>query len=355
MSAPARELTRADNLDWLRDLDGGCATLVATDPPYCSQRDWVEFDDRWTRPGPDDWELVPDPVVPHVHDALAWHSPGMGGYLAFMAPRIAEMRRVLDPDRGTLYLFCDDVAGARLRVMLDALLPRTWRTLEIAWQRTHGTRCKVGYWHRNHDRILCARGPAAVWNAATVKPDEHAIERRFRDRHPIRDERGRWDGAMYENRNLGNAGRGFDGEFLDVKPPPGRSWRWSETRLKKELAAGNIRRTRSGSLQHWVRGTHDGVPMGTVWTDCRPPAGAEHEDYRTQKPIKLMLRLVQASSEPDDLVVDPFCGSGSTLVAAERLRRRWAGCDKGAVAVEIARARLAAECAGLFGGPVDHA
>ena len=348
-----RILKHGDNLPWLRELPTAAATLVATDPPYCSQRDWGEFDDRWGRPGPDDWEQLPDQVVPQVHDAIAWHSPGMGGFLAFMAPRIEQIARVLDPARGTLYMFCDDVAGARLRIMLDALLPRTWRTLEIAWRRAEGGYKRVSYWDRNTDRILCSRGPDAVWQAQYEKPDEHALERRFRDTH--RGERGRWDSSVITPRNYGNVNRGNDAEFHGLRPPPGRFWRWSEQTMAKKWHDGVLRKTASGKLTHWVVGSHHGMPMGTCWTDCRNPSGTEHEGYHTQKPLKLMYRLIHASSEEGDLVVDPFCGSGSTLVAAERMQRRWAGCDKGDIANEIARARLDAECAGLFGGPVDHA
>jgi 2-polyprenyl-3-methyl-5-hydroxy-6-metoxy-1,4-benzoquinol methylase len=246
-------------------------------------------------------------------------------YLAMLAPRLAELRRVLKPE-GSLYLHCDPSVSHYLRVLLDTLFgPESFRN-EIVWHYGgRGAKAVARQFPRNHDVLLfysrgAGRQRFTHQHVRRALTPEAARARGFR-----RDAEGRW---------FKTAPRG---DYTDA----------SLARLEAE---GRLHRTRSGGVRvkYFLEPDGDGAVearlVGDTWLDI-PDAmhlGREKTGYPTQKPEALLERILRASSREGDLVLDPFCGSGTTLVVAARLGRRWIGIDSSAAAVEVVRARLSA-------------
>ena len=143
--------------------------------------------------------------------------------------------------------------------------------------------------------------------------------------------------------------------FLGVSPPPGRAWRWKRETMERLHADGRLMVSPTGKSLRYIRFLDEtpGQRHGSVFLDDPPPSAKEYRGWPTAKPESLTRKLIEASSNPGDLVLDPFMGSGTTCAVAEQLGRQWAGFDRQPDAVRIARERLAAECHHLFGGDVE--
>ena len=217
---------------------------------------------------------------------------GLDGYLEYMRPRLVECRRVL-ADHGSMYLHCDPTACHYLKVMLDDIFGREQFRNEIIWSYRRWTNISTSY-QRTHDNILLYSGPEAVWNSPTEPKAKGTPQYR----------------------------------------------RWNEP----DPVTGRMRTLADRSVP---------VPdtaMRDVWEIPRLQSDAgERVGYPTQKPEALLKRIIRASSNEGDLLIDPFCGSGTALVAAKQLGRRWWGCDINPQAVTITESRLAVETAPLEG------
>ena len=270
-----RTLWVGDNLEVLRRLDTHLVDLVYADPPFNSGRRYGTgdgFEDRWDCDQAPDMRDVPPALLGKVSGLI--NSGGrsdMAHYLAFMAPRLSEMRRVLRPG-GTLYLHCDHHASHYLRILLDVIFGADAFRNEIIWCYSSGGVSSQRF-AQKHDLIFCyaTEGPVT---------------------------------------------------FNTPRVPY-----WSSA-------------SQSGKNRH--RFHTDGKVMLDWWSDI--PILTQNESERTgwptQKPSKLLVRIIEASSNPGDMVLDPFVGSGTTSVAAEKLGRRWCGIDVSEHAVEISRERL---------------
>ena len=259
----------------------------------------------------------------------------MLAYVSMLAVRLLELHRALKPT-GSLYLHCDPVASHYLKLVLDAVFGRGAMLNEVIWQRTNAKGLASRRFARNHDIILSYhKSDKWTWNAGYLPHDLGYVEDfyRFKDA----------DGRQYRLGDLTNPNKdrpNLTYEFLGVT----RVWRWTRDRMQKAYEGGLVVQTSPGAVPALKRylDEQEGTPIGDVWTDIRPVQSGSREalGYPTQKPMALLERILSASSNEGDLVLDPFCGCGTTVHAAEKLKRNWIGIDITHLAVSLIRRRL---------------
>ena len=363
-----RTLVRGDNFEEMRKLPDACIDLIATDPPFNSRRNYFvpyrdergrepdtlgrAFTDTWTwgEAAEDAYEHLIVEVGGQVGDTIQGmrqflNETPMMAYLVMMAIRIVEMHRILK-STGSLYLHCDPTASHYLKIILDAIFgTRNFRN-EIVWQRTsaHNDGNRFG---RVHDIILFySKNPQLLWNAVYTEHNPEYVERFYRHE----DERGRYQvdnltAAGVTHGETGQSWRGVDPTAVgrhwaipqrnswpeDVQPPENYENLSVQKRLDALDANGLIYWPPRGRVPRFKRylSTSRGRRVHDVITDITPLSGQSKErtGYPTQKPIALYKRIVEASSNEGQLVLDPFCGCGTTLMAAEELNRQWIGID----------------------------
>ena len=355
-----------DNLQVLRDhIPDNSVDLVYLDPPFNSNASYnVLFKERTGEESPaqikaftDTWEwtqetecayeveIIQSPRVPaEVKEMISAFRRFVGqnalmAYLVMMAPRLVELRRVLKPT-GSLYLHCDHTAGHYLKILLDAVFGKTSFVNEITWQRSSAhSDTKQGSRHfgRVSDLILFySKSPNRTWNQLYGPYDDDYIARDYRR---VDD-----DGRRYRISDLSGPGGAAKGnpqyEFLGVT----RFWRYSKARMEELHREGRIVQTRPGAVPQYKRYLDEmpGTPLQNIWNDVPVinNRSSEKLGYPTQKPLALLERIIQASSNEGDVVLDPFCGCGTAVVAAEKLKRQWIGIDITHLAVALMKNRL---------------
>ena len=264
----------------------------------------------------------------------------MLAYMSMMAPRLVELRRVLKPT-GSLYLHCDPTASHFLKLLMDAVFsPANFRT-EIIWKRTSAhSDTKQG--RRQHGRIhdvllFYTKNDDWNWNPVYTEYDREYVENFYRFVEP-------GTGRKYRLDNLAGPGGAAKGnpryEVMGVI----RYWRYSKERMQELISQGRVVQTNPGSVPAYKRYLDEmpGVPLQDLWMDIRPigSQAAERLGYPTQKPVALLERIIQASSKEGDTVLDPFCGCGTSIAAAQKLDRRWIGIDITQLAISLIRYRL---------------
>lgn len=369
-----RTLWTGDNLDVLRGMNSECVDLIYLDPPFNSNADYAApigskavgaaFKDTWTLNDVDlAWhgEIAErEPALYAIISAAGLsHGKGMMSYLMMIAVRMLELRRVLKP-AGTLYLHCDDAANGYLRTCLDAIMGSGNFRNEIHWQRAagraKGSQHKAKRFGRDSDCILFY-----------VK--SHQSDKRFNPPHkpltaeetktkfPLVDERGNYnvDVPLFRQPSMG-ARPNLCYEYKGVRNPHPSGWRVSNNKLKK-MDEQRLIVWREGKrpLRKTYASTYKGIPIGSMWTDIPNVTGtAERTGYPTQKPLALLRRIIEASSQEGDVVLDPFCGCATALVAAEELNRQWAGIDLSDMAAKLMVSRLEQVSGTLWGGKIHH-
>ena len=355
-----RTLYHGDNLTFLRAMNSESIDLIATDPPFNKGRDFhatpdslaagAKFQDRWSweRDVHPEWvdQLTDDckPLMEAIESARYAHSDGMGAFMCFMAVRLLETRRVLRAT-GSIYLHCDPTASHYLKAVMDAVFGyRNFRN-EIVWKRT-SSRNDAKRWGGVHDTILFySNGPTFTWNPVYLTHDPAYIDKFYRNE----DERGRWMSDVIERSQSMGPRPNLSYEFDGYTP----KWGWRMKREKLEVLArdGRIIWSRNGKprLKRYLH-EQTGPPILDVVTDIQlvSPHAKERLGYPTQKPLALYERIIRASSNEGDIILDPFCGCATTLVAAERVNRQWVGMDIWERAHEVVVDRLRREV-GLFG------
>ena len=342
-----RTLYYGDNLPALRRMNSESVHLIATDPPFKKQRGFFSdaggYDDRWTwrkdilgldRKGNavaenhDDWiDQIQDdwPGAWKVIDAARdSYGDDMGAFLCWLGVRLMEMRRILRDD-GSIFMHIDHTAQAWTKALMDAIFGASNFRSEIVWRRTtsHSDAKGLG---SVHDSILYYRkGPEATWNTIYQPLDPEYVQKYYRYKDA--------DGRRFMSGDLSGAGpgpvRNF-GERGAIPPPKGRHWMYDDAGIAKLLSENRIFWTRNGVPRLKVYlDENPGAPIDDIWTDILPLRSwhKEYTRYPTQKPLALYERIIQASSNPGDIVLDPFCGCATTPVAAERLGRQWVGMD----------------------------
>jgi DNA modification methylase len=322
------EILLGDNLDLLRKLGAASVDLVYLDPPFQSGKDYSAvfgarsgraktraeaFKDTW-RWGPEA-EAAYD-VVQSAGGAVArtigslraiLGEADVMAYLCMMAPRLAELRRVLKPS-GSLYLHCDPTASHYLKVLLDGAFGAACFKNEIIW-RYRRWPARAARFQQMHDVLLFyAAAPGTGHTFHTLYGYESLAASTLKT-----------FGTRKQRADFSSGRRKPGVEDQETQGPP--------------------------MSDYWD--LPGAVPLGDAWeVGVIAAIGKERTGYPTQKPEALLERVIRASSNEDDLVLDPFCGSGTTLAVAKRLGRRVLGMDVSGVAVELARARVARPVAG---------
>jgi DNA modification methylase len=350
-----------DNLEILREhIADASVDLVYLDPPFNSNRSYnvifaehaeeelaaqiQAFDDtwHWTHVTEGQYQqLINGSVPPRVADALTAFRTLLGendamAYLVNMAPRLVELSRVLKPS-GSLYLHCDPTMSHYLKITLDAVFGPDNFENEVIWQRS-GAKNDSRRYGRSHDVILFyGLGKRRMWSQQYLPFSSRSIEKNYTHVEPE-------TGRKYRRGDLTAAkpGGDVDFEWHGVRPYNGRHWAYSQDNLERMYAEGRIEFRRTGMpVYKRYLDEQPGVPLQDVWTDIRlTSADKERLRFNTQKPVKLLERIITSSSNPDDLVLDPFCGCGTTIDAAQRLGRRWIGIDIAFIAVDLIDKRL---------------
>jgi len=379
MELKTNVLYYGDNLDILRKyIPEESIDLIYLDPPFNSNRSYnvlfresggasseaqIEaFEDTWQW-GPTAQGAYEEVMTgPHqkVARMLQAMVDGLGhndvtAYLSMMAIRLVELHRVLKPT-GSIYLHCDPTAGHYVKILLDAVFGARQFLNEITWQRA-GAHSDAKRWGRVADTILFyAKGKKWSWNTQYASYTEEYVKERYKY---VDDATGR----LYWRNTMTAAGPGparrFRGALLD--PPPGTHWRFSQQEIDRMEAEGRIYYSPSG--KPYVKSFLDerlGRPAQSVWTDIvMSKSGRERLGYPTQKPLALLERIVSASCNPGDVVLDPFCGCGTAVHAAHKLGRRWIGIDITHLAISLIRRRMLDAFPGIaievIGEPVDLA
>ena len=257
----------------------------------------------------------------------------MLAYLSMMAPRLVELRRVLKT-KGSIYLHCDTTASHYLKVLMDSIFSPILFRNEIIWKRTSGHSDATKY-GRVHDSILYyAAGDDPLWNE-TYQPYETAYVDQY---YRYKDKNGR----RWMSGDLGAAGLqggGYDYEWKGVR----RIWRCPPETMAQLEKDDKIFYTKNGipRLKRYLDESK-GLPIQDVWTDLEALRSWHKErlDYPTQKPEALLERMMLASSKEGDTVLDPFCGCGTTIAVAQRLKRWWIGIDITHLAITLLKSRL---------------
>ena len=347
-----------DNLDILRGMNSESVDLIYLDPPFNSNRDYeapigsaaagAAFKDTWTLSDLDvAWMGLIADEHPAIYKTLETagltHGKSMQSYLCMLAVRLLEMKRVLK-DTGSLYLHCDTTASHYLKLMLDAIFGEQHFGNEIVWQRSNPKGLAFTRFARNHDVILrVTNSDKVVWNPMYTAHVSDSVKKHYNRRDP--------DGRLYQLTSLTNPNKdrpNLTYEFLGVT----RVWRWTRERMQKAYEDGLVVQSKPGNVPRFKRYLDEqkGIPVSDVWIDIKPLQGGQKEytGYPTQKPIALLERIIKASSNEGDMVLDPFCGCATACVAAENLGRKWVGIDLSPKAIELVNVRLKSAMGGLF-------
>jgi len=332
--------------------------LIATDPPFNKGRDFhatpdslaagAKFQDRWSweRDVHEEWtDQITDDyprLMEAIESARHAHSDGMGAYMCFMAVRLLAMRRILKPT-GSIYLHCDPTASHYLKAVMDAIFGYKNFRNQIIWRRSgsHNDSRRYGC---VHDVLLYyVKEQKWAWNGAWMPHDPDYIEQAYRHE----DQRGRYRTAPLHTGGL--QGGGYEYEFLGYV----RTWRYPAERMAEMEREGLIRQSKGGTgipERKVYLNDSKGRPVPDLWGDVKALTGqnAERVGYPTQKPLAVYERMIKASSNPGDIVLDPFAGCATTLVAAEQLDRQWVGMDIWEGAHKLVRQRLE-DATGFFG------
>ena len=309
-----RTIWTRDNLHVLRGMNSASVDLIYLDPPFNSNRTYsapigskaagAAFKDAWTLDDADRIYLAllkeRDPTTFSVIEAARLaHGPGMAAYIGMMAQRVAEMRRVLKPT-GSIYLHCDTTAGHYLKILMDAVFGRKQFRNEIAWRKYGGRKNNATYRFTTQYDVLLFYGASS--------------DARF---YPV---------------------------FEPLSPEAAREYRHTDDSGRRYRMArrGKSYETEGGSRRIYLDES-PGSAIGNLWIEKGlqlAQSAKERTGYPTQKPLALLERIIKASSNEGDVVLDPFCGCATAAVAAERLKRQWIGIDISPKAAELVTTRL---------------
>ena len=353
-----------DNLHVLRDsIAAESVDLIYLDPPFNSKRDYnllfkspkghsseaqIEaFEDTWHWTDQAEAELSSLADQPNTDVTQMMHAlvsflgrNDMTAYLVMMATRLLALHRVLKPT-GSLYLHCDPTASHYLKIVLDGVFGKINFRSEIAWRRSssHNDANRYG---ANHDVIFFyTKGKTWTWNPQFTSYAESYIKQNYR----YSDEKGVFRVSdMTANKPGGDVSYEWtapDGRV--VTPYKGRYWAYSKQNMSEMDTKGLIyyRTTGMPMLKHYLS-EMPGVPLQTFWHDLNPIISGSPESlgYPTQKPLALLERIITASSNPNDVVLDPFCGCGTAVHAAQKNKRKWIGIDITCLAITLIEKRL---------------
>jgi len=381
-STPGRNvLYYGDNISVMKYMPKDCVDLIYLDPPFKSNANYnLLYKGMTGKPVPeqaeaffDTWELDAAklevartmPVLMRQHgvddtyvnfwkiwmEALKNSQPELLAYLIYMVQRLLYMKTILRPT-GSIFLHCDQTASHYIKVMMDGIFGHDNFRNEIVWKRQSAHSDARSKFSAVSDAILFyAASKHAKFFPQYVDHDPDYVDKFYR--FDDNDGRGRYrlgdmsapkgGGMAAINRNTGlpngwHVYKGFE--------PPATGWRYSPETLARLDSEGRIYfpRHKDGQLDTSRRlalkrylDEQKGSIVTNVWTDISPVQGGESLGYPTQKPVSLLERIIASTTEPGDIVFDPFCGCGTTVYAASKLNRKWIGCDIAILAIKLVR------------------
>ena len=312
-----------DNLDQLRKFPDECIDLIYIDPPFNSNRNYEVF-----------WGETKE------KRAFEDRHASTQAYIEFMRPRCVELARVLKKT-GSFYYHCDWHASHYVKIMLDQIFGQNQFQTEIVWRRTNAKGLAFRSFPNDHDTIFYyTKGDDYTFNRQYLPHNEDYVESFYKYVEPETGRRYRLADLTNPNKDRPN----LTYEFLGVK----RVWRWTKDRMQEAYEKGLVIQTKLGAVPALKRylDEQEGNPIDSIWADIPPiqAQSAERLGYPTQKPLALLERIINASSNPNDIVLDAFCGCGTALVAAENLGRQWIGIDISPTACRVMAKRLRDVC-----------
>lgn len=377
-----------DNLSIMEKMGSMGVDLIYLDPPFKSQQNYnllyktltgkpvheqaEAFCDTWEMDAEKERIARSMPVLMREYgiedyyvefwrlwiQALRHTQPHLLAYLIYMVQRLLHMKVILKPT-GSIYLHCDPSASHYIKVMMDGIFGHNNFRNEIIWRRT-GAHGRARKWGPIHDTILFySLSDKYTWNRTYEEYDPIYIEKFYR----FSDDTGRYrlvtlDGPGTRKGSSGKAWREIDptekGRHWELPPdralpgwfehPKGYTKMTCQERLDILDEAGLIYWPPKGSVPQYKRylSVSEGNPVQDIISDIRPIGSHADErlGYPTQKPIALLKRIIEASSEKGGVVFDPFCGCGTTIYAAHELKRKWIGCDIAILAVRLVEQQL---------------
>lgn len=353
-----------DNLAVMKEhIRDAAVDLIYLDPPFNSKATYnilykspigaesqrQAFEDTWR------WEDGAEEAMESVRrsDITIWRvltslqgflgQSDVMAYLAMMAVRLIEMRRVLKPT-GSIYLHCDPTASHYLKVVMDSIFGGENFRNEITWLRSRnpkGSQHALTKFSPSTDTILYyGRSNAAPFYEQAVRTPLSEAE--LLTKYPRADELGRYaDAPVLCSASMGPRPN-LVYEYKGFTPPP-YGWRMTRDKLEELDRAGNLGWSKTGAPRRKLRPEDDrGAPITSFWGDIAPlnSQAEERIGYPTQKPLALLERIIAASSKPGDVVLDPFCGCGTAVHAAERMGRSWIGIDITYLAIQVIEDRI---------------
>jgi site-specific DNA-methyltransferase (adenine-specific) len=361
------KLYYGDNLEVLREhIADGSVDLVYLDPPFNSNASYnvlfrapsgggtdasIEaFDDTWQW-GPAAEDALADIRASGNHTLhtlmgairTALGDNALMAYLAMMAVRLVELHRVLK-DTGSLYLHCDPTASHYLKLVLDAVFGFENFRNEIVWKRTfaHGNVGRT-YGDVTDTIFFYTKSGRYTWNQTFKQLTAEKLDKKYPNVDP--------DGRRWQSVTLRNPGYRPNLHYpytasngVTYQPHP-NGWSCNLERMQKYDEEGRLHypSRADGALRlKMYEDESKGERLQTLWDDI-PPIGAQAQErlgYPTQKPRALLERIIAASSNPGDVVLDPFCGCGTAVDAAQKLGRQWIGIDITHLAIGLIEKRM---------------
>ncbi|MCL2130881.1 MAG: hypothetical protein FWH36_00270 [Lentimicrobiaceae bacterium] len=315
------KLILGDNLEILKGIESDSVDLIYLDPPFFSNRNYEmiwgdageirSFQDRW--------------------------SGGVDQYIRWLKERVEEMHRVLK-DTGSIFLHCDWHANAYIRVLiLDKVFGKNNFRNEIVWKRTNAKNNIIQRFGINIDTIFFY-SKTDKFKINLIRSD---YSQEQMSRYKQEDENG-----LYRCDDLTAPGKSRQFVWRGIHPGKNRSWRFSEEGLE-ELVSKNLivyqadGRPRKDGLKKYLDDA-EGALIGNLWDDIERVGNTSKEriGYPTQKPEKLLQRIIECASNEGDMILDPFMGGGTTIAVADKLKRNWIGIDQSVQAVKVTELRL---------------
>lgn len=360
-----------DNLFILREhLPSESVDLIYLDPPFNSRRNYnvlfkdesgteseaqiTAFEDTWH------WNLAaeqtynellteaPDHVVKMVESLRDFIGTNqMMAYLVMMTVRLLELHRVLK-HTGSIYLHCDPTASHYLRIILDTIFGANQFRNEIIWKRTSAHANAGKRYAVVQDRLLFyTKSDQWTWNQTHFPYSDEYVSSHYGQVDP---ETGKYFTTRDLTASMQRASKGQLYDWKGFRPPASRCWAYTKEKMEQFEAEGRLVYSSRGMprLKLYLDDM-PGTPCDDIWVDLPPinSQSAERLGYPTQKPLTLLERVIQASSSPGDTVLDPFCGCGTAIAAAQMLDRKWIGIDITHLSIALQKYRMEAMFPGI--------
>lgn len=317
---PTRTIYCGDNLAYLRKMPDECIDLIYVDPPSDIIVDYGGFSSSVS--------------AKMEKDALK----NVSLYIKWMKPRIQELWRVLK-STGSLYFHCDWQNDAYIRVMLDRIFGPQNLQSHIIWRRRMPQAYNFPTFQNNHDSIFFyTKTSDFVFHRQFIPHDESKLADMYKYTESETGRRYR----LIDLTNSRNDRPNLTYQFLGIT----RAWKWTQERMEQAYKQGLIVQTRPGSVPalKLYLDEQAGIPIDNVWLDVTAMATIERQGYLSQKPLALLDRIIQTSSQSGDIVLDAFSGTGTTLLSAQKSDRHWVGIDINPTACRMTIERLEREC-----------